>query len=398
VGLALVLGVLVCGAASADEPKVDPKADQVMTRVAAFYSGLDSYTDRTHVDVSVMLGGHPVAFVVESKVTYAKPDRILIESKSERPEGNGCLVYDGDTYWVYRADLGQYTKVKSLEDEEMSEAPFAGNVVASILSEKDVVWPPGEDNKDMVAGVYGGKETVSGIETEIAKLIMKDGYIKLWVDPKGMVRQAVLEIDLGGGISLKTKEVHEDIVVNPQIGPTQFALAIPEGAIAVQAFGKEPKLEEAMAPSFPQVEGLIANGEEAPDFSLQDLGGNAYALSDLSGKVVLLDFWATWCGPCRMEMPEIQKIHDDLKGKGLVVLGVNDESDVNAVKQFLSDSGYTYPTVRDPKGETYSAYRISAIPAIYIITKDGKVASSLIGYSPDRGDEIREILKKLGIE
>jgi len=267
-----------------------------------------------------------------------------------------------------------------------------------ILREGGEGWRSGEGDDDLLAAVYGGKETVAGTQTDVAKLIFDKGYIKLWADSKGQVPQASLEMNIGAGISLQYKETHTDVELNPEFGPTVFALAIPDGAIAVERFGKEPESEATVAAGFPQGEGLIPNGEPAPGFTLRALDGMDFALSKLKGKVVLLDFWATWCGPCTMAMPKIQKIHDDLGAKGLVVLGIDNETDPDKVRRYLSDNGYTYPTLTDPGGKMGNEYRVSAIPTVYIIDRQGNVAASLIGYSPESGNEIREVLRKLGVE
>lgn len=391
-----VLLFLAIGA-QCDEPKIDPKAEVVLNRISAVYDGLESYRDKTRAEVAVVWGGSSVPFVVKSSLAFARPGKLVIEAKSEFPAGNGALIFDGDTYWIYRGDLRQYRKTKVLDDQSASDAVFAANIVGTILRE-GADWKSEEDDNGFIAAVYGGKESVSGTQTDVAKLILENGYVKLWAGPDGVVRQAELELNVGAGIFVKVNETHTDVELDPQIGPTDFAFAIPEGAIAVESFGKEPKLEAGMAAEFPQAEGLIPNGEPAPGFSLKDLDGKVAALSDMKGNVVLIDFWATWCGPCRMEMPEIQKIHDDLKGKGLIVLGIDNETDTEMVKRFLSENEYTYPTLIDPDHKTGGEYRVSGIPTVYIIDKEGNVAASLVGYSPDRGTEIREVLAKLGVE
>lgn len=143
---------------------------------------------------------------------------------------------------------------------------------------------------------------------------------------------------------------------------------------------------------------------EAPDFTLTDQYGNTHTLSDYKGKTVFLNFWATWCGPCQSEMPDIQKLYEAYgeNGEDLVVLGVaNPKTDTNPmnqdvsqveVEQFLSDHGYTFPVVMDTTGEVFAYYGISAFPTTFMIDANGNV----YGYVPGAmtGDIMESVVKQ----
>lgn len=128
----------------------------------------------------------------------------------------------------------------------------------------------------------------------------------------------------------------------------------------------------------------------APDFTLTDQYGNTHTISDYKGKTVFLNFWATWCGPCKSEMPEIQDMYEDYgENQGdLVVLGVaNPKSadhptsqDVSQeeVEQFLTDNGYTFPVLMDTAGELFGMYGIRAFPTTFMIDADGNVFGYVI--------------------
>ena len=123
----------------------------------------------------------------------------------------------------------------------------------------------------------------------------------------------------------------------------------------------------------------------APDFTLTDQNGNTHKLSDYRGKTVFLNFWATWCPPCRGEMPDIQAMYKKYGNNegDLIVLGVASprteqnantrEQDQAGVEKFLSDSGYTFPVVMDVTGELSATYGITALPTTFMIDKDGNV-------------------------
>ena len=118
------------------------------------------------------------------------------------------------------------------------------------------------------------------------------------------------------------------------------------------------------------------------DFELKDQYGKTHKLSDYKGKVIFLNFWATWCPPCKMEMPDIQKIYEKYEKQGekseVVVLSVvapntQDEKDIDGIKAFLEENGYTYPVLMNDGGYTFGAYRISSLPTTFMIDKEGNV-------------------------
>jgi peroxiredoxin len=122
---------------------------------------------------------------------------------------------------------------------------------------------------------------------------------------------------------------------------------------------------------------------DAPVWELKDVDGKAVKLSDFKGKVVILDFWATWCPPCRKEIPGFVELQEAYKDKGLVVIGVSlDEEGAAVVKPFMTEYKVNYPMVIGD-GKTVEAYGgISGIPTTFIIDKEGKIKSVHVGYRP----------------
>ena len=169
-----------------------------------------------------------------------------------------------------------------------------------------------------------------------------------------------------------------------------------------------PAPSEAPASETPVPEGSPAASERpvipAPDFTLVDQYGETHTLSDYAGKTVFLNFWATWCGPCKSEMPEIQALYEKYgENQGdLIVLGVANPKTEDApynqdvtqaeVEQFLEDNGYTFPVVMDTTGETFYYYGITAFPTTFMIGADGNV----FGYVPGAltGDIMESIVQQ----
>lgn len=119
--------------------------------------------------------------------------------------------------------------------------------------------------------------------------------------------------------------------------------------------------------------------EPAPDFALQDVDGKVVRLSDFRGQTVVLNFWATWCTPCRREFPEFAEAYDREKNRGLVILAVNLKENLSAVRKFSSDFGAGFPILMDTDGSVASQYRIQGLPVTWFIDREGVTRGQVIG-------------------
>lgn len=131
---------------------------------------------------------------------------------------------------------------------------------------------------------------------------------------------------------------------------------------------------------FTEMEVVRVKGEpEAPDFSLPTLEGRAVTLSALRGQVVLLNFWATWCPPCREEMPSIERLHRELGDQGLVVLAVDVDESPRLVAKFMKDFGLSFPALLDARSEVASRYGVGGLPTTWLIDRRGRVVGGAVG-------------------
>jgi peroxiredoxin len=135
---------------------------------------------------------------------------------------------------------------------------------------------------------------------------------------------------------------------------------------------------------------------EAPAFTLMDINGGRRSISDFRGKIVLLNFWATWCPNCREEMPSLEKLHEQFKAKGVVVIAVAEDSR-SEVTSFARKLGLTFPILLDSGGSVRKSYEVTALPMTYIIGRDGKISGRLFGgrdwAGADAGALIRYLLQ-----
>lgn len=119
---------------------------------------------------------------------------------------------------------------------------------------------------------------------------------------------------------------------------------------------------------------------KAPDFKLKDINGKEVSLSDFKGKKVFLNFWASWCPPCKAEMPDIEKLYQETKNTDLVILGVDLGENKQVVKSFITSKHYNYEFLLDTNQEAADEYNISAIPSSFFIDKDGNIIAAHTGY------------------
>lgn len=156
-----------------------------------------------------------------------------------------------------------------------------------------------------------------------------------------------------------------------------------------EATETEPEEEEEAAEEVKPIPAI--------DFTLKDQYGNTHTLSDYKGKTVFLNFWATWCSPCRAEMPDIQKLYEEFQQEDVVILGVaapnlGREKSEEGIKGFLEENGYTYPVVMDTEAEVFQAYGINSFPTTFMIDKDGNVFGYISGQLSE--ETMRDIIRQ----
>jgi peroxiredoxin len=139
-------------------------------------------------------------------------------------------------------------------------------------------------------------------------------------------------------------------------------------------------------------------GKTAPDFALASNGGKNIRLSELRGQVVLMNFWATWCSPCRQEMPLLSKLYTQYRPVGFTLLGINIDGDRTKAARMLKELGVEFPVLYDDKKTVANAYKPDGMPTTLLIDRSGRVRYIHRGYQPgferNYEAEIRELLKE----
>jgi thiol-disulfide isomerase/thioredoxin len=240
----------------------------------------------------------------------------------------------------------------------------------------------------------GDDVTINGTAFTSLKVATEhDANVNVLVDPAtSLIRQ--WSVDLKSSLQKRGQEN-----VSKALMTIDYATVKPEAPAGADVFawapppGAKDATKQAAAGGGGEAKDL--EGKPAPAFELEDLDGKKVKLVDLKDNVVVLDFWATWCGPCRAGMPILDKVAQARKDKPLKVYAVNLEEDKDTIAAFVKESKLGLPVLLDSTGETGKAYGANAIPETVIIGKDGVVKKVMIGLHPQEELEkaIDEVLK-----
>ena len=173
--------------------------------------------------------------------------------------------------------------------------------------------------------------------------------------------------------------------LNPTLPDSLWTFRVPEGAIEVDEFSNNTADP-----------GAAFRGREAADFTLKDLKGRPRTLKSLRGKTVLLDFWATWCGPCRMTMPQVAKVHAAYKNKGVEVMSINVGEDAKKAGDYIAKNGYAFTTLLDQDRTVATQYRVNGIPTLVVIDAKGKISDYMVGVHDEAA--LKAALTKAGVK
>jgi peroxiredoxin len=199
---------------------------------------------------------------------------------------------------------------------------------------------------------------------------------------------AILEAgSLAGCAKRKGNDGH---VMPPQ--PTSDTLTTPQvGDTSLQS---QPGQGEADTSNVSTPHDPGADRRAASDFTLADISGKEHSLSDYQGKVVLVDFWATWCRPCVMEIPHLIKLYEDYSSQGFVILGVGLDKKAK-LAEFARENGMSYVVLVDERGVTGKLYSVKGIPRTLIIDKKGRIAFDHTGFAPGMEVQMEQEIRTL---
>ena len=358
-------------------------------------------------------------------IRYARPNRFKIVSSGAQTHFEQTSVSDGKKLVEYSSFPGMgamnYPAPASLSvaaSMQMQHPMFCGTLLykffggaaqyAALVDERKMPLKPGpavtldgQPCKTITfwaqGSMYGKTEVAIGAQDNLVHRI-RYGSEPLLEQTRKMMQSPQMKAQMAQaakGVSMEklqqmmptssqTTEAYSHILVGQPIAPAVFAAAAPKGM-------KETNLMGRRAAASP----LVSLGKPAPDIAVTGMDGAQKRLSDFRGKVVLIDFWATWCPPCRKSLPETQRFHTEYGGKGLAVLAVSNEQKPT-VTSFLAQNKYTFPAYLDRGSVAERAYHVTGIPSVAVIDRSGRLSAFIVGLSSR--ETILAALQKAGLQ
>jgi len=243
---------------------------------------------------------------------------------------------------------------------------------------------PFGDEIDADEQKYEGSKTIGGVDCDVVYVEYAGGRGKSrWYF--GKEDHLPRRVDRLAGQGDYHLEI-TDLQVDPDIDDEVFT---PEKPAGYEEKKYKPQIAKA-AVARPE---LLKVGEKAPDWTLETPDGKKVSLKDLRGNLVLMDFWATWCGPCKMAMPGVQKLHEEFGDKSVKVLGVNCWERGGDPAKYMKDQEFTYGLLLKAD-DVAKQYKVSGIPTFYLIDQEGKILYAASGFGPDKEAELKKLIKK----
>ena len=395
------------------EAKISPEALAVLDGMKVAYGALKSLELAGNTTFDSDISGKKDHQSDAFTATFVAPNKFRHEMK-----GNMLAGSTGEKAYVLSVEDNSYVQKDAPKDRiDASDAPKAVWDVVS-LQDPSLAMAVGRDASlvliDSATAFAAGtskERSVAEIEkaTEIKKLddVKVDdksftalrvknaaGEFTYLIDPEShLLRRAMIDqtefLRHIGQPDVKAATITVDYTStkpNADVANDQFAWVPPPGA---------RELTAAMAKDDGDGAAMALVGKPAPDFKLKDLNKADVTMSEQKGSVVIVDFWATWCGPCVQSLPHLNQLYQDKKAAGLKVFAVSVDEDKEKVPPFVADKKLTFTVLLDnDEQKVAEKYGVQGIPQTVIIGKDGLVKKVFVGFGPGTEDEMRKVVEK----
>jgi peroxiredoxin len=361
---AVCVAVLVSAVASAS-PTTRPSTElQVMSDA---YSRLKTLSVSGTISLSAQINGQKIARQADFTGAYGGANRYRHEVKQDVI--SSC---DGEKIYVFHPSENLYSEQSAPDDGTLPDD------VRRLLASQDLSLAlalSGDAAMDLLAGSTASATTPDGT----IRISYPDRDVTLTLDPATHLIRHVTT-DETRALSTRGADVKTALI------DIDYTASKPDAAIPAEALAfTPPATADAEQPPAAAQAATDLTGKPAPSFGLDKLGGGHVSDSDLKGSVYILDFWATWCGPCRESLPGLDDIYKQRKAAGLKVFAVNQQEDAATVAKFVHDTGLSIPVLLDTDGKVGSSYGATAIPQTVVIGRDGNVRAVFVGSGNEQG-------------
>jgi thiol-disulfide isomerase/thioredoxin/outer membrane lipoprotein-sorting protein len=396
----LCLGMLAAGSARPEESAMD-----LLRKVSLTYRGLKSYHFESVEDRELHAEMNHSWERSTEVLVVVNPSKVRFETKG--PGRADVIISDGTTMWRVAPDTREF--VRSSVVGPILETEGGGPIAEQALHTLRFAmarWTELDQRLEIAQVVGGG--TVRVGEASVECTIVQASYDApvgskgigaitrtYWIDASRRIILQERAVTLG---RLDPNRPFEEMESTSLVRYTIASLdEPPSDSLFVYTppvnFKEVDRLDRALGR--PPAEMI---GQQAPELTLRTLDGAEVVLSSLRGKPVLLDFWATWCRPCRDQMPAVAKLYEEASGQGLVLLGVDDDEGPEKALRFTSDRHYGWPNLYDgAQHEGRGRYKVESIPALVLIDKQGVIVEYQVGFGPSTEAAIRRAVQSLGI-
>jgi peroxiredoxin len=369
--------------------QASPEAQEVLGGIRDAYAKLKTLSLTGKLSADLDIDGTKKNDTVELSASYAAPNLYRHVLKGNVEAGS-----TGEKVYAYQPGENVYV-IKDAPTGRPAKADDLPGPIGKLLDQQNpslllaLVADAAAQLTDGVSRVERGADVKIGdvAYTALNFTTQDNGEVQLLVDPNTkLVRKITADlrkkIEASGQQDVKQAQITIDYTevksasdaaaAGPK--PAEFAWAPPQGARDFAAL--------AAADDKPEAASL--EGKAAPDFTLKGIDGKEVKLSALKGSVVVLDFWATWCPPCRASLPHLDTLNKELTPKGVKVFAVNLEEDQEVVKKFIADTKLATAVLLDSTGATAQSYGATAIPETVVVGKDGKIKKVFVGFDPNK--------------
>ena len=366
--------------------------EALLAEVARTYSSLERYVFAGHVRVELNTSKGPQN--QEATFLVAEGGGGRLRDQVDHPTEGGAFVSDGKQTWIHNAGLGQWTRRPGGADSALG-GPDSRGMGRNLLQRYATITNGALSARrlnDETITIDGKTHPCTVLEVSYRPTTnspqVNEGPRTYWIEREThlVLRQrSTVEMDspqLGGKAEQVEIITFTRAQINPVLADSLWRFRPPPGSREVDEIGAN--------------QGPTMAGEAAADFTLRDLAGTVHTLNKLKGKVVLLDFWATWCGPCRLTMPRVAKIHEEYKGKGVEVFSINVGEPAARASAFIKKNGYVFTTLLDTDTQVANHYKVAGIPTLVVIDRKGMISSYLVGAHPEQA--LRDALAKAGVK